>query len=108
MTLLSLPYLWELISSGFDLHALKPRTETLAHPAACFFVAYLLSDLGLGAIYYRHLINLSSGWIHHSVYSLFFAYWTHKGWVHIAVMGCVFEVSQLAVRDGSASSQEPL
>lgn len=50
------------------------------------------SDLGLGSIYYRHLINLSSGWIHHSVYTFLFAYWLHQGWSHIAVMACVFEV----------------
>lgn len=94
MTLVSLPYLCDLLGSGFDFHAIQTRTTWLAQPMSCFFVAYLISDLGLGSIYYRHLINLSSGWIHHSVYTLLFAYWVHKGWSHIAVMACVFEVSQ--------------
>lgn len=93
MTLVSLPYLVDLLGSGFDFHAVRPRTQWLAHPMSCFFVAYLVSDLGLGSIYYRKLINVSSGWIHHTAYTLLFAYWLHKGWSHIAVMACIFEVS---------------
>jgi hypothetical protein len=94
MTLVSIPYLVDLLGSGFDFHAIQTRTTWLAQPFSCFFVAYLISDLGLGSIYYRKLINLSSGWIHHTVYTFLFAYWLHRGWSHIAVMACIFEVSE--------------
>lgn len=91
-TLIATPYLFDLFASGFDLHNVKPRVE-LTHCVCAFFIAYLLSDLGLGSVYYRHLINFSSGWVHHTVYTGLFAFWVHKGWAHIAVMACVFEVS---------------
>lgn len=42
MTSASLPYLYDLISSGFDLHAVKPRNQWLAEPLSCFFITYLL------------------------------------------------------------------
>lgn len=105
MTAVSLPYLWDLLSSGFDLHAVRHRDEWLTKPASCFFIAYLLSDLGLGSIYYRHLINLSSGWIHHFAYTFLFAYWMHKQWAYIAVMACVFELPTFVM--GIASLHPP-
>lgn len=106
MTSVSLPFLFDLFINRFDLHAVKTRDEWITKPFSCFFVAYLLSDLGLGSIYYRHLINLSSGWIHHSVYTFLFAYWMHKGWAFIAVMACVFELPTFVM--GIASLHPPL
>ncbi|CEH12698.1 TRAM/LAG1/CLN8 homology domain [Ceraceosorus bombacis] len=91
MTLASLPFLFDLLLSGFDFHAVKHR-RWLEEPASAFFVAYLLSDLGLGSIFYRKLINFSSGWAHHTAYTLLFAYWVHRGWALYAVMACVFEL----------------
>lgn len=106
MTAVSLPFLWDLLSSGFDLHNVKHRDEWITKPFSCFFVAYLMSDLGLGSIFYRHLINLSSGWIHHTVYTFLFAFWMHKGWAFIAVMACVFELPTFVM--GIASLHPPL
>lgn len=91
-SLAALPFLWDLLVAGFDLHAIRFRTP-FARTVCAFFVAYLLSDLGLGSVYYRKLINLSSGWIHHTVYTGLFLFWVHKGWDHIVVMACIFEVS---------------
>ncbi|UZJ52307.1 hypothetical protein CBS101457_001627 [Exobasidium rhododendri] len=105
MTLVSIPYLVDLLGSGFDLHAVRARTAWLAHPMSCFFIAYLTSDLGLGAIYYRKLINVSSGWIHHTVYTFLFLYWLHRGWSHIAVMACIFELPTFTM--GIASLHPP-
>ncbi|EST05667.1 TRAM/LAG1/CLN8 homology domain protein [Kalmanozyma brasiliensis GHG001] len=102
----SLPYLYDLILGGFDLHALRPRTKTVAEPLAAFFVAYLLSDLTLGSIYYRKLINLSSGWIHHIAYTFLFSLWVHKGWAHIAATAAIFELPTLIM--GVASIYPPL
>lgn len=42
MTAASIPFLVELLWSGFDLHAVKPRTKDIVEPMSCFFVAYLL------------------------------------------------------------------
>lgn len=95
MCIASLPYLYDLILGGFDLHAIRPRTKTVAEPLAAFFVAYLLSDLTLGSIYYRKLINLSSGWIHHIAYTFLFSFWVHKGWGHIAAAAAIFELPTL-------------
>lgn len=102
----SLPYLVDLLSSGFDLQLLKPRTKTVAEPLAAFFVAYLVSDLTLGSIYYRKLINLSSGWIHHIAYTFLFSYWVHRGWAHIAAAAAIFELPTLIM--GVASIYPPL
>ncbi|KAJ1033109.1 hypothetical protein NDA16_000387 [Ustilago loliicola] len=106
MCVASLPYLYDLILGGFDLHSIRPRTKTVAEPLAAFFVAYLLSDLTLGSIYYRKLINLSSGWIHHIAYTFLFSFWVHKGWGHIAAAAAIFELPTLIM--GVASIHPPL
>ena len=102
----SLPYLADLVLGGFDLHAIRPRTKSVAEPLAAFFVAYLLSDLTLGSIYYPKLINLSSGWIHHIAYTFLFSFWVHKGWAHIAAAAAIFELPTLIM--GVASIHPPL
>ncbi|CAO1620212.1 unnamed protein product [Parajaminaea phylloscopi] len=104
-SLAALPFLWDLFSSGFDLHAIEFR-RPFTHSICAFFVAYLLSDLGLGSIYYRKLINVSSGWIHHSVYTLLFTFWVHKGWDHIVVAACIFELPTFVM--GIACIHPPL
>lgn len=90
-SLAALPFLWDLLSSGFDLHAIRER-EKFAQALCAFFIVYAASDLGLGSIYYRELVNLSSGWIHHCVYIGLFSWWTHMRWSHIVVAACIFEV----------------
>ncbi|SPO44899.1 uncharacterized protein PSANT_02585 [Moesziomyces antarcticus] len=106
MCIASLPYLYDLTIGGFDLQTLRPRTKTVAEPLAAFFVAYLLSDLTLGSIYYRKLINLSSGWIHHIAYTFLFSLWVHKGWAHVAAAAAIFELPTLIM--GIASIHPPL
>ncbi|EPQ26512.1 uncharacterized protein PFL1_05834 [Pseudozyma flocculosa PF-1] len=102
----SLPYLADLARSGFDLHQLRPRTATVAEPLAAYFVAYLVSDLGLGSIYYRSMINLSSGWVHHIGYIFLFSWWVHRGWAHLAATAAIFELPTLIM--GLASIHPPL
>jgi len=76
----------------FSLAEIQPRTYTLSHPLCTFFIAYLLSDLALGAIYYPTMMNMASGWVHHTVYTFFFSYWIHRGWSHIAALALIFEL----------------
>ncbi|KAN0063336.1 hypothetical protein ACQY0O_004502 [Thecaphora frezii] len=106
MCLASLPYLADLATSGFDLHQLRPRTKTVAEPLAAYFVAYLVSDLALGSIYYRSMINFASGWVHHTAYVCLFSWWAHRGWVHLAAAGAIFELPTLVM--GAASIHPPL
>ena len=35
-----------------------------------FFLAFLVCDLGIGAIDYPHKVDLLTGWIHHPIYFL--------------------------------------
>ena len=102
----SLPFLVDLISSGFDMHAVHPRTKTISEPLAAYFVAYLISDLSLGSFFYPSMINLSSGWIHHTAYTFLFSFWVHKGWSHIAALAAIFELPTLIM--GAASIHPPL
>lgn len=64
-------------------------------PPPCLLILSPYSDLGLGSIYYRKLINVASGWVHHTAYTIFFLYWAHRGWSHLAAMASIFEVSQM-------------
>lgn len=50
------------------------------------------SDLTLGAIYYRKLVNIASGWVHHTVYIGLFLYVLHRRWTYIAATGAIFEL----------------
>lgn len=45
MTVVSLPYLYDMVQVGFrvDYNRIDPRTETVALPVAWFFIAYLTS-----------------------------------------------------------------
>ncbi len=52
----------------------------------------LHSDLALGSIYYRKLINVASGWVHHTVYTFLFSYVLHRRWTYIAATGAIFEL----------------
>ncbi|KAE8232377.1 hypothetical protein CF326_g2589 [Tilletia indica] len=76
----------------FSLAEIHPRTLTVTHPLCAFFIAYLLSDLALGAIFYPSMMNMASGWVHHTAYTFFFSYWLHRGWGHIAATAAVFEL----------------
>ncbi|KAK0529142.1 hypothetical protein OC835_004425 [Tilletia horrida] len=87
---------WEF----FSLALIKPRTYTFTHPLCAFFIAYLLSDLALGAIYYPSMMNMASGWVHHTAYTFFFSYWLHRGWGHIAGTAAILELPTLVMGAG--------
>ncbi|PWN53265.1 hypothetical protein IE53DRAFT_193053 [Violaceomyces palustris] len=106
MCLASLPFLYDFVSSRFDVHMIRPRTKTLAEPLAAYFIAYLVSDLSLGSIYYRSMINFSSGWCHHIGYTFLYSFWIHKGWTHISGVASIFELPTLIM--GAASLHPPL
>ena len=92
MTLASLPYVYQLLRHGFHWGHVDAYRESLAEPMSIFFVAYLVSDLLWGSVYYRHLINFTSGWVHHSAYVLMVLYWLHRGWSHAFMAAAVMEI----------------
>lgn len=66
-TVLSTPFVIQFMFSDFDMQLLGLDNEF--HTGfICFFISYLILDLGLGSIYYRKRITLITGWVHHIFY----------------------------------------
>ncbi|KAI9310722.1 hypothetical protein BX666DRAFT_2032658 [Dichotomocladium elegans] len=72
-TLISVPCFYDFWISGGDIRllAIEQRWHTAA---CCFFMAYLVLDLGLGSLYYRDRITFWTGWFHHCLY-IFILIW---------------------------------
>lgn len=60
-------FLW---TSGGDLRHHPTQWWDLDVYLCCFFVAYLVMDLGIGVVHYPDQIHLLSGWIHHVLYAV--------------------------------------
>jgi hypothetical protein len=54
--------------------------------------AYLLTDLTVGALYYRSQIGLLTGWVHHAVYILITEIAIRNAWAHIFCLCAIMEV----------------
>ena len=79
VTLISLPYLFDFLASGFDV-ARVGRREALSEVVIGSFLAYLACDCALGLVrraslpvaevqvFYRRHFTLLTGWVHHSLY----------------------------------------
>lgn len=46
----------------------------------------------MGVIYYRSKINLLTGWIHHTIYTVIVGYTSYMGWSHLFTLCAVMEV----------------
>ncbi|ORZ05620.1 hypothetical protein BCR42DRAFT_337724 [Absidia repens] len=67
-TLISLPHIYQFFRSGWDMQQIS--ADSPLHTAlTCFFITYLILDLGLGLIYYASRVTLATGWIHHTLYT---------------------------------------
>jgi hypothetical protein len=73
LTLASIPRFYRFWKSGWNVQSFQVD-RTLDTLVLCYFVSYLLLDLCLGSIYYKRQINLLTGWIHHSVYTVITIY----------------------------------
>lgn len=100
----SLPYVYQLMRGGFEWGSVSRRTTELANPASMFFVAYLFSDLFWGSVYYRDQIQVSSGWVHHSLYMVFVLLWLHFGWSHVFVAATIMELPTFIMGLGRINS----
>lgn len=86
------PFVFDLIWCGLDWTKVTPHRELIANPLSMFFLAYLISDLVTGFFCYRKHVNLSSGWVHHTLYSVFTVFWLGQGWSHAFATALLMEM----------------
>lgn len=82
MSLGSLPFLWDFMSSGGDILAVRHRV-LLARAVCGAFQGFLLSDIVSGVIHYPEQLSIVTGWLHHIAYASLVTYITTRGWAHI-------------------------
>lgn len=101
VTVLSLPFVYELIASGFDWTCVNQRVDSLATPICMLFAGYLVADLLVGSFAYRDQIQTSSGWVHHSLYFLCCLFWVHKRWSAGFAVAAVMELPTFVMGIGA-------
>ncbi|WFD33704.1 hypothetical protein MCUN1_000517 [Malassezia cuniculi] len=101
MTVLSLPLVIELVASGFDWSKVDHRMDTLSTPVCMLFAGYLFADLLMGMLFYRDQVQLSSGWVHHSVYLFCCFFWAHQRWSHGFAVAAVMELPTFVMGMGA-------
>ncbi|WFD01825.1 hypothetical protein MOBT1_000505 [Malassezia obtusa] len=90
--MMSIPFVFDFFYTGMNWKKMTPHRETIADPVSEFFIAYLVSDLLTGLFSYRKFVNLSSGWIHHSLYAGFCIYWIIMHWSYAFVFCAIMEI----------------
>lgn len=119
MTVGSVPFMLDWVTSGFDVSRIQ-RREPLAQALACFFVAYLgtvsllfqkgicrscvadtlfnaTQDLTLGVLHYNSDVSLLTGWTHHLAYQVLLYFVLHQGAAHVFCMAAVMELPTVAL-----------
>ncbi|RCH96662.1 hypothetical protein CU097_004378 [Rhizopus azygosporus] len=71
----------------------------------CFFISYLVLDLSLGSIYYRHRITVLTGWIHHPLYIGVFLWLLKSRSSSFFSVSCLLELPTLLLAIGSIRDQ---
>lgn len=92
VSMMSIPFVFDFFYTGMNWKKMTPHRETIADPVSEFFIAYLVSDLLTGLFSYRKFVNLSSGWIHHSLYAGFCIYWIIMHWSYAFVFCAIMEI----------------
>ncbi|KAF8598973.1 hypothetical protein BDV93DRAFT_547167 [Ceratobasidium sp. AG-I] len=96
----ALPYFYDFISSGGRVQALR-ASSAWSDTVVRVFQGYLVSDLLLGALCYPKYVNISTGWVHHTLYFILIHYITSMGWSNIFCLGLIMEVPTLILALGS-------
>lgn len=91
-SIVAIPFAFDLIWCRLDWTQMTPHSEAVADPLSMFFVAYLVSDLITGFLCYRKHVNMSSGWVHHTLYAIFTVFWLHRGWSHCFAAALLMEM----------------
>jgi len=91
-SIVAMLFAFDLIWCRLDWTKVTPHREDVADPLAVFFLAYLVSDLVTGFLCYRKHVNMSSGWVHHTLYALFTVFWLYRGWSHCFATALLMEL----------------
>jgi hypothetical protein len=91
MTLVSIPFVWDYVASGGDVKSIRTLSP-LTYTTSRIFQAYLVSDLMMGAIYYRSQVGLLTGWIHHIVYMFIVQIAIKRAWTQIFCLCALMEL----------------
>jgi len=91
MTIVSIPFMWDYVLSGGDVKRVR-TLSTLTYTTTRIFQAYLVSDLMMGAIYYRSQVMLVTGWIHHILYVFVIQVTIERAWTQIFCLCALMEL----------------
>lgn len=92
VSFMSTPFVFDFFYTGMNWQKMSPHRESIADPVCLFFIAYLVSDLGTGFVCYRKFVNFSSGWVHHTLYSMLCISWIINRWSHAFAFSAVMEL----------------
>ncbi|KAJ7611740.1 hypothetical protein FB45DRAFT_694355, partial [Roridomyces roridus] len=90
----SLPFLWDVISSGGDVTALQPR-YSFAALVCRLFQGLLLADLIVGCCCYAEHITIAWGIVHHTAYIALLSYLIPSGAAHCFCLAAFMELPTL-------------
>ncbi|KZO96073.1 hypothetical protein CALVIDRAFT_555456 [Calocera viscosa TUFC12733] len=91
MTMCSLPFFVDWVSSGGNVAAIKPR-PLLAETACVAFMAHLFADLSLGLVFYRSHLTLGWKWTHHACFILVISWTLTHNLSHLFAFGGMMEL----------------
>jgi len=91
MTLVSIPFVWDYVSSGGDVKSVR-TLSSLTYATTRMFQAYLVSDLIMGSIYYRNQLMLLTGWFHHILYVFIVQICIKRAWTQIFCLCALMEL----------------
>jgi hypothetical protein len=104
LTLASIPRFYRFWKSGWNIQSFQVD-RTLDTLVLCYFVSYLILDLCLGSIYYKRQINILTGWIHHSVYTIITVYFLRYRLGGFFTTASILEMPTLIMALGSLRSR---
>lgn len=104
LTVASIPRFYRFWQSGWNIQSFQVD-RTLDTLVLCYFVSYLLLDLCLGSIYYKRQINILTGWIHHSVYTVITVYFLRYKLGGFFTVASILEMPTLIMAFGCLRSR---
>lgn len=103
-TVISIPHFFFFWRSGWDMNLLS-FDSNFHISMVCFFISYLVLDLSLGSIYYRHRITVLTGWIHHPLYTGILLWLLKSRSSSFFSASCLLELPTLLLAIGSIRNQ---
>ncbi|KAI8142977.1 hypothetical protein BJV82DRAFT_612984 [Fennellomyces sp. T-0311] len=101
MTLCSIPILYQASIEGYSSLMVPYSDTTFTLAATCFFITSLVTDLAVGTCFYRAKINLLTGWIHHTFYTVLLVIAVRHHYTRLFVAMCILELPTVWLSIGS-------